>query len=441
MMCCVLFGVVRAEDTADFELTVLENSVHYGVYDAADINGDGSNDIVGGGSGNVWWSDCSTPAQRHMVDQNAAVGYEIHSADIDNDGDMDILTSGDGITWWENPLLPDGKYPSSDSWTKHSFGSHGTSMAGGSHDFTVGDINGDGRIDAVERDREATFWVYFQKESDNDVDFDVVTFDTPNSIEGTVLGDIDGDGDLDISDGWSWFECPADPIHDTWHRHDFGGDHHGKMRVAIGDISGDEKLDVVVAPAEFGGNKTLWYEAPSDPKNGEWTPHMLYSRSDPNFHTLEVGDIDADGTTDILLGTTAYHDEPWGKRITILYNRNGDGSVWDSLKWHTEDGVWQANLVDVGSDGDLDILNADYHSGVQGEFWENTKDPVGIKNGGRMKRCPRRDNQRFSIQVKRKVFYMHERDHGVFIFNRNGDDAMTLYNCMGRSLQNFVPYK
>jgi hypothetical protein len=59
----------------------------------------------------------------------------------------------------------------------------------------------------------------------------------------------------------------------------------------------------------------------------------------------------------------------------IFYNVNGNGTSWVEQKWTSADGCWQGVLGDVGSDGDLDILTADYGGGAA-QFWENKLNPV-----------------------------------------------------------------
>ncbi|MBD3243201.1 MAG: hypothetical protein GF331_21610 [Chitinivibrionales bacterium] len=391
-----------------FELTVLDADVSYacGVYAVGDIDKDGHNDIVAGAD-NPRLSWRRFPGfTTHTIAATAAVGFEVHLADVDNDDDLDVLTSGAGITWFENPL-PDGN-PAADTWTAHTFGSHGTSSSDGSHDFKVGDVNDDSLVDAVERDKERAWHFYLQKAEGG---WDTFTVDAVNNTEGTALGDLDGDGDLDITDGLAWFECPADPANETWTRHDLGPNHN-QTRVAIGDLNGDQRPDILVGPAEFGGTLTCWYEAPPDPRSGTWEIDTLIVFDDPNFHTLRIGDIDRDGANDIVLGVTGWEGnqswEPgWRRHVSVFYNAHKDGSAWEEQRWHAERGVWQGVLGDVGSDGDLDLLTCDFRAGGQGELWENKLEtvPVASPSLSRPVLC------RAALRCPARVFDLRGRRH------------------------------
>jgi hypothetical protein len=369
------FAVTNFADVP-FKLTVLEEGQGFaqGVYAIGDIDLDGKNDIVAGeGSPRlVWYPYPINRGKKHTIASSvSSVGYEIHLADMDADGDLDVLSSTAGVTWWENPKKPNGN-PASGTWQKHSFGS----FSDGSHDFKIGDINNDGRMDMVERSKARAWHMYLQK---TDGTFQTFTVNAANDVEGTALGDIDKDGDLDISDGWAWFECPGNPASGTWTRHNLGT-MHPQTRVAIADLNGDKNPDIVSAPAEFGGNETVWYEAPANPRTGTWKKHVLLARNDPNFHTLQVGDIDLDGNNDILVATTNWGQHPanWRRLVFIWYNTSGDFSTWKEQKWRSERGIWQAVLGDVGSDGDLDIVGADFTGGNRGEFWESQLNPPPV---------------------------------------------------------------
>jgi hypothetical protein len=388
----LLFRRASAEDRVTFDLHIIDNSTCYGCnYAIGDIDGDGKNDIVGttGGQSMYWLKYPDLENKIPIHGSGSKFGFEFYLADVDNDEDLDVFTCGGGLTWYENPGDGQG------TWNVHEFGSYGNQGGEynwGSHDFRCGDINADGKVDAIERMQGSKEWMIYIQQGDPN-NWQTKTIGAHVSGEGTCLGDVDGDGDLDISDGWSWYECPGSPDGGdcdpmgSWAEHTLGNPTHNLTRVQMADINEDGHMDIVTSPSEFGGQELDYFEAPADPKNGSWTKYTLVSYGDPNFHTLQIGDIDRDGHLDIFVGST--HGQcSVPKLLWIFYNVNGDGSDWSvQQKWNAQDGAWQATLGDWGSDNDLDFVTADYANGSKGEFYENKLDPVDVI--GRAKPVPR----------------------------------------------------
>lgn len=372
----VLFLPIAGACDVPFDLTVLHPNTT-GVLAIGDIDSDGRKDIVAtNGNAPLVWYQYPGLAE-HVISRDAGKsGGDIHAVDVDLDGDLDVLYPDDDakrVKWFENP--GSAAVLTASSWTSHDAGLW--SGGGWAHDFKIGDFNGDGKVDAVMcRNEDGTPWHLFIQ--NNPTSWTTVDIDGPanNGKEGTWVEDIDGDGRDDITDGVKWVKAPSNPASaGAWTAYTIGSFGCGNRRACVADLNGDGRKDIIVAVAEYQNCNFRWFEAPDDPTRTPWTEHVIIGEvADWNFHTLQVGDIDLDGTPDIVVGTT-HGPNTYPKLMKILFNTGGSGDDWYDTTWTTQYGVWQGVIGDVGSDGDLDILTADYGT-AQLEFWEN-----GLRDG------------------------------------------------------------
>ena len=139
-------------------------------------------------------------------------------------------------------------------------------------------------------------------------------------------------------------------------------------KVAIADVNGDGRLDVILSHSEKPGYPVSWYEAPLDPKRGEWREHPIGQVD--YCHSLKAADFDGDGDVDLLAAEMPRYT-PQDAPVVIFFNRN------KGLKWEEEvlarTGSYSAQIGDIGNDGDPDIIGLRNFDRPPIEIWENLR--------------------------------------------------------------------
>jgi hypothetical protein len=326
----------------------------------ADIDGDGQLDIVvadgsGSFSSRLYWYRYPN-WERYEIATAGAAADDIQIADINGDGAPDIVVNGN-VGWFENPRGRGGDPRG--AWTRRTIDS------AGAHDLVLADINGDGKIDIATRKSFAQpTAIYLQGATPND--WTKVILGNASEGLGLAIADIDGDGRKDVIGNGYWLKQPADPVNGTWSRYDFGGWPAGAS-VEVADMNGDGRLDVIIAASEVGEGELAWFEAPADPRNGNWTKRVIGLVTD--VHRFFVRDVNGDGRPDIVFAEM--HQSPQ-KRIGVYYN-NGNG-LW-TLQVIASTGAHNIAVGDVDGDGDIDIMGANWNTaspdGGTVNLWRN----------------------------------------------------------------------
>jgi hypothetical protein len=320
-----------------------------------DIDGDGYPDIVWAGSVLAWYR---YPGWNKTVIAKAGQEFttDMQAGDMDGDGDLDIVVP-DGekgsIAWFENPR-PAADPGNPAKWQDHFIGMQGA----WAHDVEVGDVNGDGKLDVLTRKKETLLWL--QRGPDSFERIEIAG--TLENGEGSALADLNRDGRLDIVQGGYWMECPADP-RGRWTRHDIDTNWPRQIAVTAADLNLDGRLDVIVGPAESAG-RLVWYEAPAEAAAGRWTTHLIDDGA-AYLHTFKAADINNDGVLEVIAAEMHQSEK---KRVLVYYRQKG--------KWQQQaiaaTGSHNLRIADIGSDGDIDIVGANWggpHHPL--EMWEN----------------------------------------------------------------------
>ena len=171
---------------------------------------------------------------------------------------------------------------------------------------------------------------------------------------GSVLGDVDGDGDLDMVRS---FPTPAEPTRVAVYINDGSPDQwltqpHTILtaggtvqRVALADVDGDRNLDVVVQ-GNFYGVGIFLNNGTQDPFLGVTGYQMAVGPTTPRMMVL--GDVDGDDDVDLIMGFSGPEQ---------LFLNNGTNSPFQGVQGVeiTHD-FWGAESMQLGDmDGDLDL--------------------------------------------------------------------------------------
>ncbi len=349
-----------------------------------DIDGDGKLDVItaegptelGNGQQSVvaWYANPGVEDQgnwrKTIIDPQFGGSDDAQVADIRGNGVMDIITSDWGagqIVWYENPRNWGGN-SFTDRWTRHVIGN------GGLHDAAVGDVLGNGKIDVVVHGYFAAFHnepgptvLYIQNNPDSWTAVTMVNApDNNGNGKGIALANLAGhtNGKLDLVENGYWLEQSSDPTNgNAWTAHVFDSSGPVQAAVAVADINGDGRLDIVMDASDGLPGQLAWYEQGSgDPRNAtNWTQHLI-DASINSSHNLSIADMNQDGHLDIVFG------EGGAKRIGFLLN-NGDGSSW-TLQLISPTNGGRPQVGDIGGDKDLDIVGT-RDDNVPVDVWYN----------------------------------------------------------------------
>ena len=234
-----------------------------------------------------------------------------------------------------------------------------------SNGVQLGDLDGDGDLDMVVANAGTTSGVYLNDGAGAFADSGQA-LGSAQSRE-VELGDLDGDGDLDailINNGANtrWTNDGSGVFSQA---QSFGG--NNSQDVALGDLDADGDIDVFVANQ---GNPNGVYL-----NDGSGTLSGGASLGNSNSRGVEVGDVDGDGDLDAYVIN-------FDQRARLWLN-SGSGSFTDSGQMmgdHESNGI---ALGDLDGDGDLDAIVANQVNADR--IWVNDGTGVFTDSGQRLK--------------------------------------------------------
>ncbi|MGY3089392.1 hypothetical protein ACVWYF_002440 [Hymenobacter sp. UYAg731] len=245
-------------------------------------------------------------------------------ADVDNDGDLDFV--GKTYSTVNNLVLANNVYLNDGTGTFAPGGGVANLIEGA---LTLGDVDGDGDLDVVNgmvrlNDGHGNFY--------GSAIFHPAVTNFPAPMSGAALADLDNDGDLDFvgsirsrfikgfNDGFGNFTTGTDfsPVSNL-------------DDVLLHDLDGDGDADLAI-----GGS--IWFNNGA----GEFAAGPVFATG----FAVALGDVDGDGDADLVTG---------GQSGGQLFLNNGRG-VFTLGPVLAFGAAYQASFGDLDGDGDLDLV-------------------------------------------------------------------------------------
>lgn len=342
---------------------------------AGDIFGDGNNVVVTGGKMGLFWYLPFKNLKGKIDEGFFHVGLYMH--DLDNDGILEVIASEQDnythqfrIVWYKPSNCLD------EPWQKYIID---PICKGNPHDFIFADIDSDGKAELVSvATYTQTPGVYIYKPAANIYDiWNRYPVMEGHLSEGLAVSDINSDGSLEIICGPDYYVCPKEgPYSGLWERYVYAPNFRDMCRVAVTDITGNGRDDIIIVESEYREGQLSWFEnrlleRPDNP----WIEHrvkddflfahslQVYIDTNTNQKKVFVAEMDEGGWN------SPYN---WDARL-LEYTIANNEQKWEERLLYKGAGTHQAIAIDIDLDGQFEFLGKTWKHPVVQIFKEPKK--------------------------------------------------------------------
>lgn len=293
-----------------------------------DVNRDGAMDIV---SGPYWYAgpkfleraEIYSPATFDIA--NYSDNFFAFAHDVNGDGWTDVVVigfPGKEAFWYQNPQNKTGH------WQRHLIHPE---VDNESPEFT--DLTGDGKPELVFHTGGRFGYATMPDDPTDPWQFNAVSPNTGYTrfTHGLGVGDVNGDGRADILEKSGWWEQPPVGTKGEWKHHPIEFSKPGGAQMFAYDLDGDGDNDVITSKHAHGYG-LAWFENLGEQDGqiafrehkimGERPEESEYGVAFSQLHALALIDMDGDGLLDIVTGKRywahAEHD-PGALEPAVLY--------------------------------------------------------------------------------------------------------------------------